>query len=70
MPGIPFSIQRGRKRRGMGLPTHAHDASQLTFAASGMLQVHTDEGRWLVPPQLAAWVPAGTPHRVEVLTDG
>ncbi len=65
----PFSIHRGRKQRGMGLPTHAHEASQLTFAASGMLQVHTDEGRWLVPPQLAAWVPAGTPHRVEVLTD-
>ena len=54
----------------MGLPTHAHAESQLTFAASGMLQVHTGEGRWLVPPQLAAWVPAGFPHRVEVLTDG
>ena len=70
MSGSPFSIHRGRKLRGMGLPMHAHPESQLTFAASGMLQVHTGEGRWLVPPQLAAWVPAGIPHRVEVLTDG
>ena len=53
----------------MGLPTHAHGQAQLTFAASGTVQVHTGEGRWLVPPQLAAWVPAGVPHRVEVLTD-
>lgn len=70
MPGNPFSIHRGSKLRGMGLPMHAHEEAQLTFAASGMLQVHTDDGRWLVPPQLAAWVPAGIPHRVEVLTDG
>ncbi|UXH77566.1 helix-turn-helix transcriptional regulator [Roseateles amylovorans] len=48
---------------------HTHDAGQLTFAASGMVQVHTDDGRWLVPPQLAVWVPAGAAHRVEALTD-
>ena len=53
----------------MGLPVHAHGEAQLTFAASGMVQVHTEGGRWLVPPQLAVWVPAGVPHRIEVLTD-
>ncbi|TCM52588.1 AraC family transcriptional regulator [Rhizobium sp. PP-F2F-G48] len=65
----PFTLQRGFKQRGMGMPTHFHDDAQLTFAASGMVQVHTDDGRWLVPPQLAAWIPAGVLHRVEVLTD-
>ena len=69
MPDQPFTIQRGAKRRGMGLPTHIHGEAQLTFAASGMVQVHTEAGRWLVPPQLAVWVPAGVAHRVEVLTD-
>ncbi len=53
----------------MDLPAHAHAEAQLTFAASGMVQLHTAEGRWLVPPQLAVWVPAGVSHRVDVLTD-
>ena len=69
MLGQPFTIHRGTKPRGKGLPMHAHGEAQLTFAASGMVQVHTGEGRWLVPPQLAVWIPAGIPHRVEVLTD-
>lgn len=69
MPDPPFFIHRGTKHRGKGLPTHAHGESQLTFAASGTVQVHTGEGRWLVPPQLAVWLPAGVAHRLEVLTD-
>ena len=48
---------------------HAHNEAQLTFAASGMMQVHTAAGRWLVPPQLAVWAPAGVPHKVDVLVD-
>nr|WP_234934199.1 helix-turn-helix transcriptional regulator [Agrobacterium vitis] len=69
MPRHPFTFQRGFKQRGEGLPIHAHDEAQLTFAASGMVQVHTEEGRWLVPSQLAVWIPARVPHRVDVLTD-
>jgi AraC-like DNA-binding protein len=64
-----FTVHRGTKPRGMEMPVHAHAEAQLTFAASGMVQVHTDSGRWLVPPQLAVWVPAGVSHRVEALTD-
>ena len=69
MPDPRFLIHRGTKHRGMGLPMHAHGEAQLTFAASGTVQVHTGEGRWLVPPQLAVWVPAGVAHRLELLTD-
>jgi AraC-like DNA-binding protein len=65
----PFTMRSGRKQRGMGMPTHFHEEAQLTFAASGMVQLHTQEGQWLVPPQLAVWIPAGVAHRVEVLTD-
>lgn len=68
-PAQPFAISRVAKPRGAALPIHAHDEAQLTFAASGMVQVHTAEGVWLVPPQLAAWVPARIPHRLEILTD-
>lgn len=69
MQSPPFSLHRGFKPRGGGAPLHSHDEAQLTFAASGMVQVHTDAGRWLVPPQLGVWIPAGVDHRVEVLAD-
>ena len=48
---------------------HAHDEAQLLFAASGTMQVYTESGRWLVPPQLAVWIPAGVQHRIEILSD-
>lgn len=64
-----FKLRQGRKERGEGLPAHSHDDAQLTFAVSGTVQVHTHEGRWLVPPQLAVWIPAGMTHRLDVVTD-
>ncbi|WP_210485037.1 AraC family transcriptional regulator [Microvirga antarctica] len=65
----PFVLSRGTKSRGLGLPMHAHAEAQLTFVVSGLVQVHTREGRWLVPPQLAVWVPENVLHQVDVLTD-
>ena len=64
-----FTIFRTTKQRNESLGLHSHEEGQLTFAASGMVQVHTDAGVWLVPPQLAAWVPAGVHHRLEAMTD-
>jgi len=65
----PFRIHRTTKQRAESLPLHTHEEGQLTFAASGMVQIHTDAGVWLVPPQLAAWIPAGVRHRLEAMTD-
>ena len=56
------------KRREASLPPHEHDEAQLTFAVSGMVQVRTGEGVWLVPPQLAAWVPPGVRHSLDIMT--
>ncbi len=64
-----FNIHRMSKPSGSALPLHSHDEAQLTYAASGMIQLHTEQGVWLVPPQLAAWIPAGVPHRLDVMTD-
>ena len=33
------------------------------------MQVYTATGRWLVPPQLAVWIPAGTPRWTDILSD-
>lgn len=64
-----FTIMRVRKGPEAARATHEHPEAQLTFAAAGMVQIHTDDGVWLVPPQLAAWVPPGIRHRLEILAE-
>jgi len=64
-----FKLHHAFKRSGDSLPLHTHEEGQLTYAASGIVQVHTDAGMWLIPPQLAAWIPAGIPHRLDIITD-
>ena len=65
----PFRLLRRTRRRGQDSTLHAHAESQLIFAASGTTQVYTEAGRWLVPPQLAVWAPAGVKHKVVMLSD-
>jgi AraC-like DNA-binding protein len=43
---------------------HAHRRAQLIHASVGVLQVHSDAGQWVVPPQRAVWVPPQVRHRV------
>lgn len=45
-------------------PRHAHRRGQFALAARGTISVSTPEGRWLVPPQRACWVPAGVAHEM------
>jgi AraC-like DNA-binding protein/mannose-6-phosphate isomerase-like protein (cupin superfamily) len=47
------------------VPRHHHNRAQLLYALSGVLTVATEEGRWMVPPDHALWVPAGFEHSVE-----
>lgn len=53
---------------GLRFARHAHRRGQFAFAASGSISVGTPQGRWLVPPQRACWVPAGMAH--EMTMDG
>jgi AraC-like DNA-binding protein/quercetin dioxygenase-like cupin family protein len=41
---------------------HSHDEHQLAWAASGVLVVECDAGRYVLPPTRALWIPAQTPH--------
>ena len=43
---------------------HAHRKHQLLYAEAGTLELVTDDGMWLLPPQRAAWIRARTLHRV------
>lgn len=45
--------------------THDHNWGQLVFAIEGVLLVHADVGRWVVPPARAVWLPASVPHELE-----
>lgn len=51
------------------VPLHRHSRSQLLYALTGVVMVSTDRGRWMVPPEHAIWLPAGTDHAVEMLGD-
>ena len=42
---------------------HAHSRHQLMYAFSGTLRLEADNGLYLLPPQRAAWIPAGVRHR-------
>lgn len=48
---------------------HRHPWGQLSYAAHGVLHVHTRAGRYVVPPQRAVWIPAHTLHQVSCASD-
>ena len=45
---------------------HFHAMDQLEYAWKGAVQLQTAEGRYLLPPQQAALIPAGTSHQTTV----
>jgi len=47
------------------VPFHEHRWDQLVFAVEGVMTVETEQGRWVVPPQRAVWLPASLGHRIE-----
>ncbi|KNB52394.1 AraC family transcriptional regulator [Streptomyces caatingaensis] len=41
---------------------HRHGAHQLAWAPEGVLAVRAHARTWVLPPSVALWIPAGTPH--------
>ena len=46
---------------------HSHERAQLIYAPAGTMRVITSQAMWVVPPQRALWMPAGTVHGIEML---
>lgn len=44
------------------LQWHFHDMHKLLYAFEGAIEVESTRGRNLIPPQMAAWIPAEVPH--------
>lgn len=49
------------------LDTHRHRRAQFLYGMTGLMEVNTDDGAWVVPPYSGVWIPAGKPHRVRML---
>jgi AraC-like DNA-binding protein len=47
---------------------HSHDLHQIEYAARGTVEVETESGQYLLPPQQAAWIPAGCEHQATIGT--
>ena len=43
-----------------------HPEDQLVYACQGVMTVHTPAGTWVVPAQRAVWIPAKTPHSIQM----
>ena len=56
---------------GEGLITgwHSHEVHQIEYAIGGVVEVETDSAHYLLPPQQAAWIPAGLEHQATMAPD-
>ncbi len=50
------------------MPPHSHARAQLVYGASGVMLVGTGQGRWVVPPDRAVWIPGGMVHDLRMMT--
>src|SRR5689334_10985387 len=48
------------------LDTHSHRRAQFLYGMTGLMEVGTEEGAWVVPPYTGVWIPALKPHRVRM----
>ncbi len=56
---------------GEGLITgwHSHEVHQIEYAIGGVVEVETATAHYLLPPQQAAWIPAGLEHQATMAPD-
>ncbi len=48
---------------------HAHEVHQIEYALHGVVEVETYSAHYLLPPQQAAWIPAGLEHQAVMNPD-
>jgi AraC-like DNA-binding protein/quercetin dioxygenase-like cupin family protein len=51
---------------GHRIEPHCHPRAQLTWALCGVMSVTAERGTWVVPPNRALWIPAGTEHAIQM----
>ncbi len=53
-------------RPGTLLDFHTHRRAQFLYGMTGVMEVNTDDGTWMVPPYSGVWLPAGKRHQVRM----
>ncbi len=48
------------------LDFHTHRRAQFLYGMTGVMEVNTDDGTWMVPPYSGVWLPAGKRHQVRM----
>lgn len=48
---------------------HSHEVHQIEYAVHGVVEVETEAAPYLLPPQQAAWIPAGLEHQATMNPD-
>lgn len=64
--GIAIATLAHEYPSGFFVSGHAHGSCQLIYATRGVMEVHSDQSEWLIPPSFALWVPAHTHHRIRI----
>lgn len=52
---------------GYHISAHSHGRAQLLYPLDGSVMISTGQGRWMVPPGHAMWIPAGVEHASETI---
>lgn len=52
---------------GHQVAAHSHGRAQLLYPFRGSVMISTGQGRWMVPPGHAMWIPAGVEHAVGMI---
>lgn len=48
------------------LDAHVHRRAQVLYGMTGLMEVETDDGAWVIPPYSGVWIPAGKRHQVRM----
>ncbi|MGB3424540.1 MAG: helix-turn-helix transcriptional regulator [Castellaniella sp.] len=48
------------------LDSHTHRRAQMLYGMTGLMEVETEDGAWVIPPYSGVWIPAGKRHRVRM----
>lgn len=60
----------GLQARVERLATHSHPEALLAWSDSATVTISDGTRDWIVPPGHALWIPADTPHAIEVVRSG
>ena len=49
------------------LEYHAHRRAQFLYPATGLIEVSTTDGEWVIPPSCGVWIPEQVAHETRML---